>query len=92
MKTMNEATIGIIGGAGPMASCLLNQYLVEICQQKYGCVEDRDFPRIITYSFPFSSMLNAADATIQSERITQELAFCINEVSHNRSLVHWDCL
>lgn len=92
MKYLNEKTIGIIGGAGPMASCVLNQYLVDICQRQFACTEDQDFPLIINYSYPFGPMIEAAQAQANSERILKELAFCIAELSKDRSLVHRHCL
>ena len=92
MKNLNLKTIGIVGGAGPMASCVLNQYLVEICQRQYGCKEDQDFPLIINYSYPFGPMIESAEASANSRRIERELDFCITELSRDRSLVHWHCL
>lgn len=87
-----EKTIGIIGGAGPMASCLLNQYIVQICQNEWGCKEDRDFPSIISYSFPFSPMLSTSDAAQNDAAVTEELSFSLKEVSRGRRLVHRNCL
>jgi aspartate racemase len=52
-----KPTIGIIGGAGPMAGVLLFRYIIEISQHKYGCKEDADFPKILLMSIPFSQML-----------------------------------
>jgi aspartate/glutamate racemase len=92
MNELNKNTIGIVGGAGPMASCLLNQYIVEICQKKFGCKDDRDFPFIINYSFPFSPMLQSADARDYEDRISQELSCCLADLSRGRRLVHRNCL
>jgi aspartate/glutamate racemase len=45
--------IGIIGGAGPMASRLLYKKIIQECQQNYGCKDDADFSRNYSYQFPF---------------------------------------
>ena len=55
-------SIGIVGGAGPMAGVLLFQKIVQICQQKYGCKVDADFPAITLHSYPFLDMLQGVDA------------------------------
>jgi len=48
-----EKPIGIIGGAGPMASAFLYSTLIELCQKKYGSEDYDQFPEIIIDSFPF---------------------------------------
>lgn len=50
--------IGILGGAGPMAGIQLFQKIIKICQEKYSCREDADFPYIMLINYPFSDMLN----------------------------------
>ncbi len=75
-----------------MASCLLNEYIITICQKQFGCKDDQDFPAIINFSFPFSPMLSVSDAQDNQKRIISELNYCLNEVSRGRGLVHWDCL
>jgi len=92
MKSLNQKTIGIVGGAGPMASCLLNQYIVEICQREFGCIDDRDFPTIINYSYPFSPMLAVNDAQNNDDIIANELRACFALLNRGRSLVHRHCL
>ena len=53
----SKPTIGIIGGAGPMAGVCLAKRVVELLQREYCCVEDADFPRILLLSEPFCQML-----------------------------------
>lgn len=53
---MKPKTIGIIGGAGPLAGALLFVDLIKLCQ-KYGCHHSADFPKIIFLNVPFSDML-----------------------------------
>lgn len=55
---MTPKPIGIVGGAGPFAGLNLLNRLFSLAQTKYGCVDDKDFPLVILYSFPFSDMLS----------------------------------
>ncbi len=52
-----NSTVGIIGGAGPEAGALLFNQMIRLCQSRYGCWHDRDFPQITLISYPFSEML-----------------------------------
>lgn len=70
---MKRSTIGIIGGAGPMAGILLTKKIISICQKKYGCVNDSDFPKIILLSFPFSEMLKPNTPLQQEGCVAEEL-------------------
>ncbi len=72
--------IGIIGGAGPMASCLLYKKIIQECQQKYGCKDDADFPEIILISFPFSPMITLGESVQNKARIQAELQQCIDKL------------
>ena len=56
-KSLSKVTIGIIGGAGPMAGAIVMENIIEICQKKYLCRHDYDFPKIILVSVPFAQML-----------------------------------
>ncbi len=58
-KNLNfrDYSIGIIGGAGPMAGVLLFKKIITRCQKKYNCVQDKDFPKIILLNVPFAQML-----------------------------------
>lgn len=73
-------TIGIIGGAGPMASCLLYKYIIEVCQKILGCKNDNDFPEIIIESYPFSPMLNLDESKENRKQLLFELQLCINKL------------
>ena len=66
---MKKKSIGIIGGAGPSAGFFLGQKLIQIFQEKYHCIEDRDFPLIHIISYPFDDMLepNANVKSIQNQ-------------------------
>jgi aspartate racemase len=69
--------IGIIGGAGPMASCqLYKEIIIEF--QRYGCKNDRDFPEIVIISYPFSGMLNAEEYATNQQAIIEELQYCFD--------------
>lgn len=46
-------SIGIIGGAGPMASAGLYKTILRLCQKQYGSHDYHEFPRIILISHPF---------------------------------------
>ena len=50
--------IGIIGGAGPMASAMLFEKIIKICQRS-GCKDDADFPEIVLLSIPFKEMVQS---------------------------------
>lgn len=92
MNNLNQKTIGIVGGAGPMASCLLNQLVVENLQNKYGCKSDEDFPTIINYSFPFSPMMSTKESESNFTRVQSELGQVIGVLKKERSVVHRHCL
>jgi len=72
--------IGIIGGAGPMASCLLYELIIKKCQQNFGCKNDKDFPEITLISFPFSPMLALEDSKENKLKIASELQLCVNKL------------
>jgi aspartate racemase len=69
--------IGIIGGAGPMASCQLYKEIITEFQH-YGCKNDRDFPEIVIISYPFSGMLNAQEYAINQQTLINELQYCFD--------------
>jgi aspartate racemase len=74
---MLPKTIGILGGAGPLAGAQLLERLLRLLQQNYGCSKDADFPKIVLISFPFSEML-AGD--IDVPKIREELKQCLREL------------
>lgn len=73
--------IGIIGGAGPMASCLLYQEIIRICQQEYNCRNDNDFPEIIVLNYPFSPMISVHDVTTNKAKLIKELQACFDRLA-----------
>lgn len=64
--------IGIVGGAGPMASIFLCQTIIEICQKEYGCNDYSDFPEIILESYPFIRG--------DREKIRHDIALCFSKL------------
>lgn len=74
---MRPKTIGILGGAGPLAGARLLDRILRFAQLNYGCCKDADFPKIILISFPFSEML-AED--IDVPKLRSELKNCLNEL------------
>lgn len=74
---MSPKPIGVVGGAGPFAGLYLLDRLFSISQSKYGCLNDKDFPLVILYSFPFSDMLSESrDET----RVREELLNALNQL------------
>lgn len=69
-KEARWPTIGIVGGAGPMAGLLLAEVIIEICQKRFGYQKDADFPRLFLHSYPFADML--CDHT-SSKLVAQQL-------------------
>jgi len=51
MKNKNK-TIGVLGGMGPGASANLYMEIIKYSQQKYGAIQDTDYPPVIIYSLP----------------------------------------
>lgn len=47
-------TIGILGGMGPEASSNLYSKIIKYTQNRYGAVQDTDYPPFIIYSLPLS--------------------------------------
>lgn len=62
-------SIGIIGGAGPVASAFFYQTLLEECHKRYGSNFYNDFPEIILESYPFTRG--------DIDQIKKELILCI---------------
>lgn len=44
--------LGILGGMGPAASARFYQEIIFLAQQKYGAVQDTDYPPMVLYSLP----------------------------------------
>ncbi len=62
---MKPKSIGIIGGAGPLAGALLLERILILSGSEYGCYKDADFPEVILLSFPFSEMLTPERDVLQ---------------------------
>src|SRR5271156_811284 len=73
-------TIGIVGGAGPMASSYLYRTILGICQKEYGSNDYHEFPQIILISYPFTRG--------NPEKIQRDLALCFEKLKNaNASIV-----
>ena len=81
---MNSKSIGIIGGAGPLAGAFLLERVLSLSRKKYGCYRDADFPKIFLISFPFSEMLSP---TINTAKLRDELSECLNQLRTNGASV-----
>jgi aspartate racemase len=74
-------TIGIIGGAGPKAGSLLFDTIISRYQAR-GSVYDKDFPRIILYSYPFDQMLTSSQWESRHDNLIDQLQESITAVEH----------
>lgn len=74
---LSTPTLGIIGGAGPMAGALLFQKIIQICQEKYHCQEDDDFPYIVLLSYPFADSLISEDS---ARLVKEQLTYCLKKL------------
>ncbi len=72
MKKLFSKTIGIVGGAGPMASAFLYSSILRTCQNAYHANDYNEFPEIILISYPFTRG--------NKEAIQQELAGCFSRL------------
>lgn len=81
---MKPKSIGIIGGAGPLAGALLLERVLSLSNKTYGCYRDSDFPKVFLTSFPFSEMLSP---TIDTAKIRGELKECLNQLRNNGASV-----
>lgn len=77
---MRPKTIGVLGGAGPLAGAFLLERILRLAQTFYGCSRDGDFPKIILINFPFSDMLSASK---EREKVQRELYLCLDELQKN---------
>jgi aspartate racemase len=67
-------TIGIVGGAGPMASALLYTSILEICQTQYGAHDYNEFPEIILVSYPFTRG--------HESKIREDISLCLSKLTN----------
>lgn len=81
---MKPTSIGIIGGAGPLAGAFLLERVIALSGKVYGCYRDADYPQIFLVSFPFSEML-CQDMEI--DKLRQELRGCLAQLRKNGASV-----
>jgi len=81
---MKPKSIGIIGGAGPLAGAFLLERILSLSGKKYGCCRDADFPKIFLISFPFSEMLVT---DIDIAKLRKELSECLHQLRRNGASV-----
>ena len=67
-------TIGIVGGAGPMASAFLYTSILEICQKQYNANDYNEFPEIVLLSYPFTRG--------NEEKIRKEISLCLSKLKN----------
>lgn len=77
---MTPLTIGIVGGAGPLAGAALFEKLLRTAQIQFGCWKDADFPKIFLINFPFSEMLSGE---VDAAQIRRELNSCLTQLRNN---------
>lgn len=73
-------SLGIIGGAGPMAGALLFQKVIQCCQEEYACQEDGDFPFIMLLNIPFEDMLH----NVHRQRVQEQLSAALSILNQNQ--------
>lgn len=73
LKSFKKYTIGIIGGAGPMAGAILLKNIIKTCQKHYFCHKDEDFPKIILVSVPFCQMLKPNTFEQKEDNVRNQL-------------------
>lgn len=81
---MKPKSIGIIGGAGPLAGAFLLKRILSLSGEVYGCYRDADFPQVFLISFPFSEML-CPDMDIA--KLRKELRGCLEQLRKNGASV-----
>jgi len=81
---MKPKSIGIIGGAGPLAGAFLLKRILFLSGEVYGCYRDADFPQVFLISFPFSEML-CPDMDIA--KLRKELSGCLEQLRKNGASV-----
>lgn len=77
---MVPKTIGIVGGAGPLAGVALLKKIFQIAQEQYGCCMDADFPKVLFISYPFTNML---ERDVNCQRIANELQQALDFLKNN---------
>lgn len=81
---MKPKSIGIVGGAGPLAGVSLLERVLSLSGSAYGCYKDADFPKVFLVSFPFSEMLSPE---MEVAQLRKELSGCLNQLRKNGATV-----
>ncbi len=81
---MKPKSIGIIGGAGPLAGAFLLKRILSLSGKVYGCYRDADFPQVFLISFPFSEMLSP---NMDIAKLRKELSGCLEQLRKNGASV-----
>lgn len=82
---MNKS-VGIIGGAGPMAGFLQAKKLTAYCQKERGCWQDADFPKIHVLSYPFTNMLTPGQEQTVAQELSEALTILKNQGADFRTI------
>lgn len=77
---MKPKSIGILGGAGPLAGARLLERVFSLSTRLFGCCRDQDFPKVILISFPFTEMLTPET---DSALLQEELKSGLNSLRQN---------
>lgn len=81
---MLPKSIGILGGAGPIAGVCLLEKVLSLAGSVYGCTRDADFPKVFFINFPFSEMLLGE---IDKEKLQDEIKGCLSLLRNNGACV-----
>jgi aspartate racemase len=81
---MKPKSIGVIGGAGPLAGAFLLERIFSLSGEIYGCYRDADFPKVFLISFPFSEMLCP---NMDVAKLRQEITECLKQLRKNGASV-----
>ena len=90
-NSSGQLTIGIIGGAGPLAGVLLCEYIIQLCQQRYQCKDDADFPKLVLLSIPFAQMLKTDRVDDNELVVRKQLSNALSSVSALASKIGIAC-
>ena len=58
--------IGILGGAGPVATSYIFNKIIRTLQKEYGAKQDQDFPALMIYSLPLNDFTETGFITMKT--------------------------
>ncbi len=58
---MNKKAIGVLGGMGPEASAYMYSMLIRLSIEKFGAINNDNFPEIILYSIPVPDFISSEE-------------------------------